>query len=72
MTLATVADRILLPDDFKPVCQGATVSRATKYDQAAPPTGSFSWPPTCQVASASESLLKCRNLFNWHQNWSEH
>ena len=23
-------------------------------------------------ASASESLLKCRNLFNWHQNWSEH
>ena len=35
-TVATVADRILLPDDFKPVCQGATVSRATKYDQAAP------------------------------------
>ena len=23
-------------------------------------------------ASASESLLKCRNLFTWHQNWSEH
>jgi len=23
-------------------------------------------------ASASESLLKCRNLFRWHQNWSEH
>ena len=23
-------------------------------------------------ASASESLLKCRNLFSWHQNWSEH
>jgi hypothetical protein len=20
-------------------------------------------------ASASESLLKCRNLFSWHQNW---
>ena len=23
-------------------------------------------------ASASESLWKCRNLFRWHQNWSEH
>ena len=21
-------------------------------------------------ASASESLLKCRNLFRWHQNWN--
>jgi len=23
-------------------------------------------------ASASESLLKCRNLFRWHQNWGVH
>ena len=23
-------------------------------------------------ASASESLLKCRNWLRWHQNWSEH
>jgi hypothetical protein len=23
-------------------------------------------------ASASESLLKCRNWFSWHQNWGVH
>jgi hypothetical protein len=26
---------VLFPDDFKPVCQGATVSRATAYDETA-------------------------------------
>jgi hypothetical protein len=29
------ADTPLFPDDFKPVCEGATVSTATAYDQAA-------------------------------------
>ena len=29
------ADTPLFPDDFKPVCEGATVSRATAYDPAA-------------------------------------
>lgn len=31
----TSTDVPLFPDDFKPVCQGATVSRATAYDETA-------------------------------------
>lgn len=34
-TSTEVADTPLFPDDFEPVCDGATVSSATAYDQAA-------------------------------------